>query len=110
MTYALTYYASQVDARAGYLLAPYCAWLTFAAYLNGEGSRSWRASRSETDSLPIYRRLLVVELWPRKGLGAGQALGQEGPQGSLRCLKRIVAVVERYELCAVAYDGGEDTL
>lgn len=34
VTFALTYYASLVDRRCLYLLAPYCAWLSYATYLN----------------------------------------------------------------------------
>ncbi|GAA6020894.1 hypothetical protein JCM11491_000056, partial [Sporobolomyces phaffii] len=33
-TYALTYEAYKVDPRTSYLLVPYCAWLSFASYLN----------------------------------------------------------------------------
>nr|CRX79094.1 hypothetical protein ls5930a1_00143 [Leucosporidium scottii] len=35
LTCALTYQAAKFDSRTTYLLAPYCAWLTFATYLNG---------------------------------------------------------------------------
>ncbi|GAA5984497.1 hypothetical protein JCM5350_004736 [Sporobolomyces pararoseus] len=34
-TYVLTYEAYKVDSRTSFLLVPYCAWLTFASYLNG---------------------------------------------------------------------------
>ncbi|GAA5906663.1 TspO/MBR family protein [Sporobolomyces salmoneus] len=34
-SYALTYEAFKVDPRTSYLLVPYCAWLSFASYLNG---------------------------------------------------------------------------
>lgn len=34
-TYALTAKAYKVDPRTIYLLLPYCAWLTYASYLNG---------------------------------------------------------------------------
>ncbi|KAL8287337.1 hypothetical protein RQP46_003789 [Phenoliferia psychrophenolica] len=33
-TFALTYYAHKVDPRTTYLLGPYCAWLSYATYLN----------------------------------------------------------------------------
>lgn len=34
--FACTREAYKVDSRTIYLLAPYCAWLSFATYLNGE--------------------------------------------------------------------------
>ncbi|CEQ40111.1 SPOSA6832_01701, partial [Sporobolomyces salmonicolor] len=35
-TYALTYQAYKVDPRTAFALVPYCAWLSYATYLNGE--------------------------------------------------------------------------
>ncbi|GAA5832943.1 hypothetical protein JCM3766R1_000367 [Sporobolomyces carnicolor] len=34
-SYAMTYEAYKVDPRTSFLLVPYCAWLSFASYLNG---------------------------------------------------------------------------
>ncbi|GAA5862729.1 hypothetical protein JCM1840_002654 [Sporobolomyces johnsonii] len=34
-TYALAYQAYQVDPRTAFALVPYCAWLSYATYLNG---------------------------------------------------------------------------
>lgn len=41
-TYALTAKAYKVDPRTIYLLLPYCAWLTYASYLNGKLRRGQR--------------------------------------------------------------------
>lgn len=32
----MTYEAYKVDPRTSFLLVPYCAWLSFASYLNGK--------------------------------------------------------------------------
>lgn len=101
LVYTLTAKAYKLDYRTAYVFVPYCAWLTYATYLNGETSRKARAcDNSSSESHPLMHartfpltsndrsRLLVAQR--RQGQGGAE---EEGPLRRIWCCSRRLSLV-----------------
>lgn len=106
LVYTLTAKAYKLDYRTACVFVPYCAWLTYATYLNGETSRKARAcDNSSSESHPLMHartfpltsndrsRLLVAQR--RQGQGGAE---EEGP------LRRFGAALEDSRLFGTALE------